>query len=647
MSPAGDIRFEPLMAPVAHKLWGEPTDASKGELRWGSHGSKCVDLKKGTWFDHQDKVGGGVLDLVEKETGRKGPDRLEWLREQGFDVPDTKPPAHVNGHKAAAKAKIVATYDYLDAAGDLLFQVVRLEPKTFRQRRPDPDKSGEWIWSVKGLKLIPYRLPELQEAIASDQTVFVVEGEKDVDALWKIGVPATCNPMGAGKWTDDLTECFAGARVVILPDNDDPGRAHRDLVGKSLKPVAASVRMLDLPGLPPKGDVSDWLSRGGTDEVLYQLADRAPEWREGPAASKFGAVWFRDRHKSMPKSEWLIDDILPAQGQILLYGASQSGKSFLGVDFGLRIANGWDVFGHACKPGGVVYQAGEGGRGLVKRMKAFAIEHSLPKESDLPFVLLPTEADLYHEEGDTEDLIAEIKSLAAQMSVPLALVAVDTLATASPGANENASEDMSLIISNLKRIQEECHAAVMLVHHKNAAGERPRGHTSLFAAMDAAIEVIRDDYGNRVAKVSKQKEGEDGERLEFRLQSVTIGSDDDGKPITSCVVRPAQAGSGQTGDRNRTRLSSRGTIGLQALREAVSLHGVMAPPELLLPSSVRVAPGERWRDIFRERAFIGEDEPTEETLRKAAYRAYEDMVKAGVASGKKPWMWLTSRGERT
>jgi hypothetical protein len=112
----------------------------------------------------------------------------------------------------------VVEYDYRDEAANLLFQVLRFDPKDFRQRRPDG--SGGWSWAVKDVRQVPYRLPELIEALAQDRPVVIVEGEKDADALAQWGIPATCNAGGAGKWRDALNEYFRDAGVVIIPDID-------------------------------------------------------------------------------------------------------------------------------------------------------------------------------------------------------------------------------------------------------------------------------------------------------------------------------------------------------------------------------------------------------------------------------------------
>lgn len=176
-----------------------------------------------------------------------------------------------------ARRRIVATYDYADAAGGLAYQVVRYAPKDFRQRRPDGDG---WTWSLNGVERVPYRLPELLAAPA-DTTVYIPEGERDVDALIAAGAVATCNAGGAGKWPATFAPHLAGRRVVILPDNDEPGRVHAEQVRVSLGEVA-TVHVLELPGLPDKGDVSDWLEAGGSVEQLAELAVGAPPLSETP-----------------------------------------------------------------------------------------------------------------------------------------------------------------------------------------------------------------------------------------------------------------------------------------------------------------------------------------------------------------------------
>ena len=176
--------------------------------------------------------------------------------------------------KSNGKPRIVARYDYRDEAGSVVFQAVRYEPKDFRQRKPKA--GGGWDWSVKGVRVVPYRLPEL--LAEPTRPVVVAEGEKDCDNLACMGILATCNVGGAGKWTVEHAAFLRGRRVVVIPDNDEPGRNHALQVAQSLHGIAECVRIVELPGLPAKGDVSDWLAAGGTVEELNRFAHAAPVW---------------------------------------------------------------------------------------------------------------------------------------------------------------------------------------------------------------------------------------------------------------------------------------------------------------------------------------------------------------------------------
>jgi hypothetical protein len=166
--------------------------------------------------------------------------------------------------------RIAATYDYYDEERRLLFQAVRYDPKDFRLRVPDGN--GGWSYSLNGARRVLYHLPEL---LASDGIVWLCEGEKDADRLVSLGLTATTAPMGAGKWKPEYSESLRGRHVIILPDNDKPGRDHAAAVRKALTGIAQSVIILELPDLRHKGDVSDWLDAGGDKAKLLELAQAA------------------------------------------------------------------------------------------------------------------------------------------------------------------------------------------------------------------------------------------------------------------------------------------------------------------------------------------------------------------------------------
>ena len=199
-------------------------------------------------------------------------------------------PQNGNGHSAR---QIVATYDYTTLAGDLLFQVVRSEPKDFRQRRPDGH--GGYLWSVKGVNRVVYRLPELQGKPA----IFIAEGEKDCDRLASVGLHATTCAGGAEKWRDDYATQLAEAgvkRVAILPDNDEPGRKHAEQVAASCHVVGLEVRIVTLPDVPEKGDVSDYLDRHTTADLLELARDSARYEANSRPVSPTGQVGTDEAH---------------------------------------------------------------------------------------------------------------------------------------------------------------------------------------------------------------------------------------------------------------------------------------------------------------------------------------------------------------
>lgn len=137
--------------------------------------------------------------------------------------------------------KEVATYDYTDETGNLLYQVVRFEPKSFRQRRPTQD--GGWEYNLDGTRRVPYRLPEVLRQVEQGKPVYVVEGEKDVESIRRMGAVATCNSGGAGGWRSEYSEYLAGAQVEIIADNDEAGKEHARLVEEDLKRVGCVVRV--------------------------------------------------------------------------------------------------------------------------------------------------------------------------------------------------------------------------------------------------------------------------------------------------------------------------------------------------------------------------------------------------------------------
>ena len=258
----------------------------KCPLHNGQRDSFAVNPQNGLWHCHSEcDEGGSVFDFLMRKEGLEFSDALAAVARWSGTVSVSTVSLPTAAGSAKPSRQIAKTYDYTDEAGALLFQVVRFKPKGFAQRRPDGDKT--WVYSLAGVRRLLYRLPEVIAAAAIGKPVYICEGEKDADALAALGLAATCNPMGAKKWDEGYTESLCGTGVVILPDNDPDGAAHGQIVAQALHGLVKRVRVVNLPNLPDKGDVSDWLAAGGTKEQLLALVKNTPDW---PPAAKESAA---------------------------------------------------------------------------------------------------------------------------------------------------------------------------------------------------------------------------------------------------------------------------------------------------------------------------------------------------------------------
>lgn len=229
---------------------------------------------------------------------------------------------------------ITAIYDYTDEHGTLLFQVVRKPGKQFRQRRPDGN--GGWLWNLGDTRRVLYRLPDVLEAIAAGDTIYVVEGEKDADRLAADGHVATTNPHGAGKWRPDYNTTLTGAQVVIVADRDEPGRTHARHVAQQLAGIAATIQILE----PVAGkDISDHLAAGHqVDELVDLDNDQDTDKPQWASLIVDGKTWLTSG-TDHPEPLWGNQHtILAAKGQpTTIAGPQGAGKSV----FGQRLILGW------------------------------------------------------------------------------------------------------------------------------------------------------------------------------------------------------------------------------------------------------------------------------------------------------------------
>lgn len=464
-------------------------DKATGQVPWreDKHPSLTANLEECIWYDQARKEGGGVKDFK----ARLG----------------------LNGASQTAR-RIVATYDYHDESGSLLYQVVRFDPKDFRQRQPDGN--SDWRYNLSGVRRVLYRLPE----ILSSPAVYVVEGEKDADRLRSLGLPATCNSEGAGKWRDEYSQSLAGKRIVILPDNDQPGEQHAQQVARSLLPVVQAVKVVRLSDLPPKGDVSDWLDAGHTKEELTALVKATPiltraEASSGSKSSGLVLTSLKDLFREPEEQvDYLVENLLPAGGFSLLAAKPKAGKSTLARNLALTVAQGKSFLGRDTQKSAVIYLALEEKRSEVK--KHFK---DMGATGDEEIYIFAAAAPV--------DALEQVRAVTEEKKP--GLIIIDPLFRFTRVKDGNDYVQVTGALEPLLTLARETNAHVLCVHHtgkgERDSGDSILGSTAIFAAVDTALVMKRSDRYRTIQSI--QRYGEDLPesvlRFDTETRTITLG----------------------------------------------------------------------------------------------------------------------------
>ena len=410
----------------------------------------------------------------------------------------------------------------------MVYQVTRSLDKKFSQRRPDG--AGGYVYNLKDVDPVPYNLPMIMQAL--DEPVFVVEGEKCAGALIMAGFIATTNSGGAGNWSDALSEYLQGRDVIILPDNDAPGMKHADKVAASLWGKAKRIKCVELPGLPPKGDVVDFLTKYSSSDLIT-VVQSASAINEKPAVSGpdvervLQADYFPtmkpDELMLMPPIEWVVDGLLTQYGFSVMYGDPASGKSFIALDMALSVSTGRPWQEQAVRQCAVLYIAAEGSGGFGKRISAWA-KYAGVNLNDASMFLIRT-AVKFREEDDVAKLLRTIDKVAEDERVNFGLVIVDTVARALIGGDENSSTDMGLFVEACDIIRAHTGGAVMGVHHAGKDASRGmRGSTALLGAVDTSL-VVKKTEEFVTLSTEKQKDAEHLDDIVMKLTPIAMIAD--------------------------------------------------------------------------------------------------------------------------
>ena len=373
-----------------------------------------------------------------------------------------------------AKGRIVKTYDYIDEKGKLLYQVCRMEPKDFVQRRPKADGKG-WIWNLKDVRRVLYLLPEVLEA----QEVIICEGEKDVDNLMELAFIATCNPGGAGKWRDNYNEALRGKDVILLPDNDDQGRDHMNNVAISLNGTTKSLKMINLPELPSKGDVSDFIAQFGDDkegaaERLSILITEARQYEPPKKASLEDAILkvedFCVLH--LPLKKKILTPWISEQSIILVSGWRGTGKTWFVLSVIDAISKG-QPFGPWETDNSVpcLFLDGEmPAQDIQERMSNLKSNSDRVSPLYIYSDAFSNSLGLPRAHLANEEWRAEMKQILITKDVKLWVV--DNLASLTSGLDENSKKDWDPINSFVLDLRFAGISTIMLHHVNKEGGQR-------------------------------------------------------------------------------------------------------------------------------------------------------------------------------
>jgi len=560
--------------------------------------------------------------------------------------------------------------------------------KTYRLYKID--EAGRKQSTLSDARIVPYNLPALLDAKTAGRNIFLVEGEKAADAIKSIGMIASTAHTGAGSWPAAITEYFAGAQVIILPDNDVAGWGYAYKAAEAILPIVKSLKVVDL-GLQGQGDDAyEFIEEGGGRDKLVALVKAATvitsldqltmperlnpitksctqneemstdqldhvqktaeiehEFAAEPAAPPKPAKHIAIEHWDSIQDEpvkWLIHSVIPVGAFTALYGPPGSFKSFIALDIAESIATGRTWMGNeVIEQGAVLYICGEGFGGVGARIKACKQHHQT--EDGAPIYVIRHQLNLRASVEDFNALMIAIENLVSELGINFKIIIVDTLARAFGGGNENDSADMGAFITACGRIQQivqDC--ALMILHHSGKDQSRGlRGHSSLLGAVDTELELLRFDESMKgLITVSKQKDGQDNTRIGFEMVKVELAAPNKSlqieDPVTSLAVQASELGSFDSAKKDGKGNSGKGKnqrLVMNSLESVVKSKGLL---KYIEGSQRTVVKLDDWRaELWSKMGCTDEDKSTFKTV---WHRAKMQLVESGHGGISDGFVWM-------
>lgn len=494
----------------------DPRSSGRGDVRCPVHDDGAPSLSI-------NEVNGKLV--CHCHAGCSQRDVFDEVRNRAGSLMPTNSPVHI--------APVERDWTYATAEGEPIARVCRIDHNGSKRIWQQTFVNGQWVnTGLKGETPF-YNLADIYEF--PTLPVLVVEGEKACDAA--VGMAdgkfnVTCWMGGVGKVDRVNLDCLEGREVILWPDADIPGIEAMQKLAKRLETVASSVAFVNIEGLPPKADAADvsW----SHDELKARCGAAIGTPGQDPNALKL--VFSEDISAEAIKLDQLLEDLLTQGGLSVMYGESNSGKSFLAAHLACAIAKGQPWLGKRTVFGSVMYVAGEGAESIKLRVLAHRQHYKVDR---LALAVVPEAINMLDDNSDTARIITAAQRVKDHYQAPLHLIVIDTLARAFGGGNENASEDMNAVIRHADEIRQATGAHVLFIHHSGKdAAKGARGHSALRAATDTEIEVTADPENKlHTAEIKKQRDLSSlSEKFTGKFQVVRMGTDQWGKPITTCVV---------------------------------------------------------------------------------------------------------------
>ena len=527
---------------IALALLGEPNKklSTADELRWNKKGSLSINIRKGTFTNFEDGTSGGMIDLIKEYHA----DPISFLND--LNLGDAIAPiiktngsgAKLKGHNADKMKEITKDCEYSTIDPSHNFFVARWKDKKIR---PYHKMDGLW-YSGRPDGLMPIFESDGLDTLAA----LIVEGEKTWTEVDKAKMyPGKVYTWHGGSNSYDKADwsVLKQKKAIIYPDNDDAGYKSALGLKSLLESLHIEVVVAKNPGgWEDKDDLADHLD---WDINLLDYAYENPYIPETPPVDprRFRLIHAADAMENIEPPDWAIKNVIEKDSLTLLYGSAKAGKSFISISMAASVSLGVPWYEHKTKSGFVVYLAGEGQRGIGRRLLAYQNLHSYNLKKS-KFHFSTRGAQLLN---DDESLILrnEILKLQDYYSEAPSMIVIDTLARNFGAGNENSTEDMNRFIASIDRyLREEFGSAIVLVHHTgHDAATRARGSSVLPAAVDWSYQVTREDDEKYTMYLDfEQSLIKDGKPLppkRFQFQEVELHEmlDEDGMATTSGALK--------------------------------------------------------------------------------------------------------------